>query len=155
MPKADSFIQSFLMHRNVLGGVLDNLTDKDLDFHPWDGAFSTADLVWHMLSSTYTFASTAASGAIGERPEKPVFTSIDELKNAAREWTEKTVETIRSMSDEQFNVSIDTTKMIGRDVTAGQLLSIMRDHEIHHKGQLFVYARLCGAQKLPLFIHAG
>ncbi|WP_349679045.1 MULTISPECIES: DinB family protein [Aneurinibacillus] len=28
----------------------------------------------------------------------------------------------------------------------------MIDHEVHHKGQLFLYARLIGIEKLPFFI---
>ncbi|SIC68051.1 Uncharacterised protein [Mycobacteroides abscessus subsp. abscessus] len=32
------------------------------------------------------------------------------------------------------------------------LLENAKDHEIHHKGQLFTYARLAGIEKLPFFV---
>jgi len=33
------------------------------------------------------------------------------------------------------------------------LLESGKDHEIHHKGQLFTYARLLGIKSLPFFVN--
>ncbi|WP_182914758.1 DinB family protein [Paenibacillus thiaminolyticus] len=35
------------------------------------------------------------------------------------------------------------------DGPRSKLVWLIIDHEIHHKGQLFVYARILGVQELP------
>ncbi|MFD1676578.1 DinB family protein [Alicyclobacillus fodiniaquatilis] len=155
MAKAEQFLQSYLMHRNVLGELVATLKDEDVQFSPWDKAMSTGDLIWHMLSSSYSFSAAAATGQFERVTDKPALTTIAEVQSAIAAWTDKTVNNIRSMTDEKFDELVDMTKVFGTQIPAGALLQSMRDHEIHHKGQLFVYARLCGADGLPLFIKRG
>lgn len=153
--KAETFISQFMTHRTVLLDLINTLSDKDIDFRPWDGAMSTGDLIWHMLSSGRSFAEAAATGQFVRYSDKPAFQTIADIRAAAEEYTNKTLEVIRTMSDEQFAQDIDMTKVFGRAIPAGVLLHMLRDHEIHHKGQLFVYARICGVEQLPSFVHIG
>lgn len=141
-----------MMQRGVLPDLLNHFQDEDVTFSPWEGAMTTGDLVWHILSTSFTFANAAATGVFERVSEKPQLSTIADLKTAVDTWTAKTVDVIQSMSDEQFEQLIDMTKLFGRAVPAGSLLHSMRDHEIHHKGQLYVYARLCGRDQLPFFI---
>lgn len=155
MSKAESFLGHFMAHRSVLSKVVDELQDKDLSYRPWDDGFSTADLIWHMLSSSYSFTNAAATGSFERLTDKPTFETTEDIAKAIADITEKVTTAIQSMSDHQFAAEIDMTRAFGRNVVAEQLLTIMLDHEIHHKGQLFTYARLCGAQQLPMFTNPG
>ncbi|GMA63303.1 DinB family protein [Alicyclobacillus fastidiosus] len=152
MTKAQAFLQQFMIHRGVLPDLFGALKDEDLTFCPWDGAMSTADLAGHILSSGQAFGNLAATGKYEPSAEKPKLNTIDDLQKACREYTAELKDTINAISDEQFDT---TVTMFGREVSAGTVLETMRAHEIHHKGQLFVYARLCGAQKVPMFIKLG
>lgn len=154
MSKSASFVSTFMMHRTVLSELIDALSDSDFTYQPWDGAMTTGELIAHTLTSSYTFTTAAATGEI-ERPERPTITTAADAKAAFTSWTEKTVAAIQGMDDEQFEKIIDLTNVIGRQLPSGAVLHIMRDHEIHHKGQLFVYARLCGVEKMPRFVNAG
>lgn len=153
MSKAEAFLGHFMAHRSVLSKLVDELKDKDLTYRPWDDGFSTGDLIWHILSSSYGFTRAAATGSFERLTEKPAFETTADVKQAIANITEKVTSFIQSMRDEQFSAEIDMTRVFNRTVPAEQLLSMMLDHEIHHKGQLFTYVRLCGAKQLPMFFN--
>lgn len=154
--KAQQFIDSWLRHRLVTLEILQSLTDQNLSFQPWDKALSLNQLVVHMLVSANMFAETARTGSFS-RPDMstvPQPQSITELREIAKEWTEKTKQNIAPLSDDDFQNIIDVSAIFGSPVPASVILGAMRDHEIHHKGQLFVYARMVGVEKMPNFIQA-
>lgn len=47
---------------------------------------------------------------------------------------------------------MDLTNLFGMKLSGRQLLQLAMDHEIHHKGALFVYVRALGHTELPMFI---
>lgn len=47
---------------------------------------------------------------------------------------------------------VDLTGVFGRKVAGEQLLQLAIGHEIHHKGNLFVYVREMGHTDLPLYV---
>lgn len=155
MSKADAQLMHFNMHRSVVNKLVDTVKEEDLQFRPWEGAMSLSELVWHMLSTSLTFSRAAATGSLERVTDKPALDSKDDVKNAVDDMTRKTADFIQSMSDDRFAEEVDMTKIFGRHVPAGQLLTNMLDHEIHHKGQLFTYARLCGVETLPFFVNAS
>ena len=53
------------------------------------------------------------------------------------------------MSDEEWNRK--ATSPEGQPVTAWRLLRAMLEHEIHHRGQIYVYLGILGAPTPPLF----
>ena len=77
------------------------------------------------------------------------FETIEDIKNIISEYTEKTKSTLKILSDSDLEQQLAFNGFIA----SGKIwLSTMIDHEIHHKGQLFTYARLIGIDKLPSFI---
>jgi uncharacterized damage-inducible protein DinB len=74
---------------------------------------------------------------------------MDDVRKIVREYTEKTKKDLQTLTDDH----LDQTVQWGPYHAPGKMwLDIMRDHEIHHKGQLFVYARMVGMEQLPFFI---
>ncbi len=59
------------------------------------------------------------------------------------------------MSDDDFDRTLDLTAIFGTQMSTAQFLQLAMDHEIHHKGQLFVYVRGMGHTDLPLFVKRG
>lgn len=153
MSKAEAFLMHFKMHRSVLDKVVDAVKDEDLPFSPWEGALTLKDLIWHVLSSGLSFTRAAATGDFERVSDKPALETKTQLKQAIDDMSRQSYDFIQSMSDDQFSQEIDVTKAFGRKLPAGQLLTSMLDHEIHHKGQLFTYARLCGAEEMPFFVN--
>ena len=81
-------------------------------------------------------------------PNIPVCTNVDELRSIVKKVTRITKEKYRLITDLDISSSLQMGNFAGSGST---FLTIMYDHEIHHKGQLFVYLRLLGKEKLPFF----
>lgn len=154
LQKSNAYLQHWKSHRSVLPDLVSTITDEKLSFQPWNGAQAFSDLVWHIVTSNHHLISTA-SGQPTPRPEKPEILSVAQLQEIVREYTKGSEEAILSMSDAQFDEIIDMTQSFGFKLPAHALLASALDHEIHHKGQLFIYARMCGATETPFFIHRG
>ena len=155
MSKAEQFLDGWLRHRLVVLEVLDQLTDKDVNFQPWEKAMTLGELVTHIVTVPELFVNAIEQGQlVFPQGQKPSFSSAAELRQFAGELTDKTQASIGALSDEKFEEMIDVSRIFGQPLPGGVLLNAMRDHEIHHKGQLFVYARMMGAETLPMYVKA-
>ena len=153
MSTAQNFTNIWLRHRLVGNEIVDMVSDDHLNFRPWDKAMTLKELVLHMLFSADMFTNAVKQGEFipSAQPQPEVHTAA-ELKQLVHEMTAKTKETLEGLSEEQFTNSVDMTKLFGAQIPGKSLLHLMRDHEIHHKGQLFVYARMIGLENLPMFV---
>ncbi|MDP9728590.1 MULTISPECIES: DinB family protein [Alicyclobacillus] len=148
--------QHWFMHRNVTLDILQKLPESALHFKPWDGALSLADLIVHMHGSSLMFSGAVKAGRFerpsGQQAAKP--TTLDELRQLAAHMTEETKNTLLAIPQEHLEKPVEGTEMFGggQPLQGKTVLSIMIDHEIHHKGQLFVYARMVGVQEMPMFM---
>ena len=70
---------------------------------------------------------------------------IDRLERAVEyigEVRNKTLEWLANCDEAELDRVIKTPR--GREGTVASFLLVLVDHEAHHRGQLVVYARLCG-----------
>lgn len=142
------FIAGWMSHRGALIALLDTVKDDQLDFTPWDGAMSFAKLTTHIVDSTGMFASIVK----GEAPAAGApssFATVEELKRYVQTLTEQTKSDLESLTEEQLNRVVE---FAGMKMPGIALLQTGKDHEIHHKGQLFTYARIIGVKELPFFV---
>ncbi|WP_147535181.1 DinB family protein [Bacillus marasmi] len=152
MSKAKQFVDSWMVHRAVTEELIEFVSDKDLDFKPWADAMSLKKLILHMITSADLFATAAKEGAIIDQSGAgSEIQTAEALKQFAREVSSKTTATFENLSDNQFDELIDLTSFFGTKLPGHVLLQMTRDHEIHHKGQLFTYLRMIGKENLPMF----
>ncbi|MGA9174092.1 MAG: DinB family protein [Thermoactinomyces sp.] len=154
MANLETFLHSWLRHRLVLVDLVDAFPEDQLDFKPYDQAMPVKELVMHIIFSANLFVETVKSGELVRPDEssKPQVNSMADLRRLVREWTEKTKATIAGLSQEALARKVDVSKILGTSLTGEVILNLMRDHEIHHKGQLYVYARLAGMKEVPSFV---
>ena len=143
-------MQDWLRHRRVLPELLAGLNDGQIGFKPWDGAMTLGKLALHIAGSTDAFVSFAKTGEFA-RPSMPECTTADDVRRAVDELTAKTQATYASLSDADLEVERDAAHM-GLKGPAKMFLAAARDHEVHHKGQLFIYARMADVEKVPFFV---
>lgn len=146
------FVGSWLRHRLVTVELVDMLLEDSLDFKPWDGAMTLSQLVVHIMTSGTWFTEAVKQGVLGKPGDKPAISSLTELKKFTQDTTEQTKAILSSLTDEDMDRLVDATKVFGTKLPRKVLLASMRDHEIHHKGQLFVYARMTGVKNPPMFV---
>ncbi len=88
----------------------------------------------------------------GESFKKKPEETESSLSELAKTYTEKTKKLLESFTDEELDREVDLTGVFGRKVAGEQLLQLAIGHEIHHKGNLFVYVREMGHTDLPLYV---
>ena len=150
MANTQQMMQEWLRHRRVLPELLAGLNDEQIGFKPWDGAMTLGKLALHIAGSTDAFVSFAKTGEFA-RPSVPECRTADEVRRTVDELTAKTQAAYASLSDADLEVERDASHM-GLKGPAKMFLAAARDHEVHHKGQLFVYVRMAGVEKVPFFV---
>ncbi len=147
--RKEDFLATFRAHRKVTNDLIALIDEKKLDFAPTDTSMPVGKLANHILEATYTFALLAND----QSPAK-LFDDDDntELKSKASTYTQETEKLIASMSEEDFDKTIDVSDMLGEKLPAEKVLETGMHHEIHHKGQLFVYVRAMGHDDLPYYV---
>lgn len=135
-------------HRHVLQEVLVKIDDEYLHFSPWDGGMPLSALVIHITVSFDLFLAKVQNNPFTSSAPMDAH-SMDELRSYFNQATEKTLQTFQGLSAENLGMTIEINEM---EDTGANWLSTAIDHEIHHKGQVFTYARIVGVDSLPFFI---
>lgn len=151
MSRAEQFLTQWWTHRSVLLKLVDAIPEGDENFTPWDGAMTIGRLAVHIVASSERFALAAATGEFQRFPA-PEWATLADVQRIVDEWTQKTKTTILSISDADMDRKIDLKPVFEAPVKASTLLHSMRDHELHHKGQMYVYLRMCGVKELPFYV---
>lgn len=146
-----SFAKQFMTHRAVLQDILSRVSDDKFDFQPWDKALTLGNLAIHMATSADWFAEAVKAGKFG-KPEKVEVQSMADVRRVVDEYTVKTKATLESLTEAQVEGLVDAKDVFGMDAPGKIFLGSMKDHEVHHKGQMFVYARMAGVAEMPFFI---
>ncbi|KAF0993667.1 DinB family protein [Geobacillus sp. TFV-3] len=154
MSRAKKWVQYFLSHRHVTMELINKIDEAHYDYKPTPTSMTAKQLATHMLFSFYNFANTAKHGDAALFRQK-IEDPETNLAKLAETYTEKTKQLLESMSDDDFDRTLDLTAIFGTQMSAAQVLQLAMDHEIHHKGQLFVYVRGMGHTDLPLFVKRG
>lgn len=148
LSESEKMMNNWLRHRNITEQLVDiPMKDEDLTFKPWEGAMTLGELFLHIVYWNDTFVSLVKNKEFMP-PNIPVCTNVDELRSIVKKVTRITKEKYRLITDLDISSSLQMGNFAGSGST---FLTIMYDHEIHHKGQLFVYLRLLGKEKLPFF----
>lgn len=151
MCEMQTFTNSWSSHRKALVQLVEQAGDEDLSFKPWDGAMTFAELVVHIVGSTHMFASIV-SGKEQPADESPTVGSADELRKLVQDLTKSTQEMLEAITEDQLDRTVQFASM---SMSGKAMLEMAKEHEIHHKGQLFTYARICGIKDLPFFVIRG
>jgi uncharacterized damage-inducible protein DinB len=152
MAKIKNFLDGWYRHRAVLTDLLNVIPDDQVHFKPWDNGMSLGELAIHIAGAAKKFVNLVKTGVFEGSGEKITFATMDDVRRLVQTYTEQTRADLESISDEQYDTVVDATKVFGFQAPAYVFLNLMKEHEIHHKGQLFVYARMVGAETIPFFI---
>lgn len=151
MSRSASFIRYFLSHRHVTKNLAARIGEDHLGYKPTPTSMPAGELVAHMLVSFKWFAEMAAAGHALPYPGNGGALT-NNLSESAEEYTQQTISIIEGFKDEDYEREVDLSSSFGMKVPVKQLLQMAMDHEVNHKGNLFVYVREMGHTDLPMFI---
>lgn len=150
MSNLSGFISGWLSHRKVLLELLKLVNDEQLSFKPWENGMSLSQLTLHMAGSTSMFVNTVKTGIFTPPTGKKEVFTAKELLEFVEAQTEYAKQELEKLTNEQLDSII---AFAGMDLSGKAILELAKDHEIHHKGQLYTYVRLLGIEEVPFFIY--
>jgi uncharacterized damage-inducible protein DinB len=122
-----------------------------LDWSYRDGKFTLGDLVRHMGAiERYMFGET-----IQGKPSRytgcgsELADGLEELIRFKETTHRETVEIIRGLGEEGLNRKCTTPD--GASITVWKWLRLMVEHEIHHRGQIYLYLGMLDVPTPPLY----
>ena len=149
MLEMQSFIHRWNTHREVLHKLVDLNQEGLAEYKPWEGSMSYGELALHIAGSMEMFANTVIRGEFAPPQTKNEWTTMEDVRNLVHRYTESTSSLLASITEEQLQQEI---ALFGKTAPGFAILNMALDHEIHHKGQLFTFARVAGVSELPFFM---
>ncbi|AUS25233.1 DinB family protein [Paenibacillus polymyxa] len=143
------YLQEWLRHRSVLQELVEVIPDEHIDFKPWDNAMPMGSLIVHIASSMKMFVDTVKNGTFTPPTKIDEYHTIADVRNIVDQLTEETIRELKELNAQQLEKEIEFRNFLG---TGSFWLSTAKDHEIHHKGQLFTYVRMVGVENVPFMI---
>jgi uncharacterized damage-inducible protein DinB len=131
--------------------VVSLIPDDKLEWRHSEGVFSPADLARHIAAvERYTFAENVTG-----RPSRYPGCGRDlaDGKSAILEFMRRMhAESAKILGALQpQDLELKRTTPEGHPITAWKLLRAMVEHEVHHRGEIYVYLALMGVPRPPLY----
>lgn len=147
--EARTYAGTLALHDEALIDLLGRLPESTASWAPWEGAMTTLQLGDHI----YMVDELMVASVVGRDPElKPEPSkSLAELRENFMVASRRHHEELGRLTPEDFERPIS---FMGREMAVRDLLLSLIAHEAHHKGQMFVYARIQGVEP-PFYIKMG
>ncbi len=146
---SQEYIQAFQFHRAALLELLAQIPEDKATFAPWEGAKNFIEMTNHLSATNVrVLAMMAGEKPVSPEPASDFASARDALKTAGVNLTD----TISKLSEEQLSTMVDAFG--GMKMPVYKLLDFAREHEAHHKGQVWTMARMIGVQP-PMFVKFG
>jgi uncharacterized damage-inducible protein DinB len=143
------YARAFAMHRTPLIGLLEKLPEDKASFSAWDGGMSFQRLSDH-LSASMERLGMMMSGQTPTKPEPSAdwHAALERLRAS----TEATRAHFAALTPDQLAATV--TGFGGREMPVYALVDGAIQHLAHHKGQLWMMARMNGLEP-PMFMAMG
>lgn len=131
--------------------VLARVPEDRMEWRPAEGAFSFGDLARHLGSvERWMFAENAC-----RRPSRYPGHGAELVEGYERDvgylmaMHEQAMEIFSALSDEDLQARCVTPG--GTELTVWKWLRSMVEHEVHHRGQIYLMLRMLGVETPPLY----
>ncbi|RCW63140.1 DinB family protein [Saliterribacillus persicus] len=148
MKRIDEFYRGWSSNRCALLEVLNCVEDKHLSFKAWEGAMTLSELILHIAYATTMHVERVKTGELIKPEEIEKFRTTKEIIAIVKAETKYVKEELKSLTEEHLKQTVSFT---GKEYSGIELLENGKDHEVHHKGQIFTYLRLLDVKDLPFF----
>lgn len=150
MNRSAVLARTFQAHRSALLDLLEQLPEDQGTFAAWDGGMSFIGLSDHLSASADRFLNMVQGQAPGGMPEPSA--TLTEARGRLWDSQERALSAISALSDEDLSRRVPAFG--GREMPVAALIDTIITHEAHHKGQVWLMARMIGV-KPPMFIKMG
>jgi len=131
--------------------VIEILPEAQLQTNPIPGMRSPAELIAHLSSGVVrAIMQGIAVGTVRQEDESAIALTFKDKKDVlqlARDCWKEADMIAHQLTEEQLGSMVNAW---GSPMPASALVHILADELVHHRGQLYVYARILGAE--PPFV---
>ncbi|MBX3276647.1 MAG: DinB family protein [Acidobacteria bacterium] len=115
-----------------------------------DSAMTLGALMNHIYQAEAGLVNAAITGQFSGEGAPPA-TATDELIEAFEKSHAELLDRVAALTPEQLAEQIEPFgEKVGK-MTRADILHITLEHEVHHRGQLYVYLRMLGVAVPPLY----
>lgn len=145
------FIHYYGRVRERTNRLIDVIPPENLDFSYKKGKFSIGDQIRHIATiERYLFAETIKGGKNSYMGcGKELADNYDMTIKLFNDLHLESLEIISVLSDKDLQCKCHTPGKV--DIRISKWLQLMVEHEIHHRGQLYIYLNLLEVRTPPMF----
>lgn len=147
----DIFLEYFdKVHQRTMR-VVRCVPPSQLDWSYREGKFTLGDLLRHMAAiERYMFGETIAGHPSRyDGCGKELADGYENVVTFMERMHRETIEIISRLSSDDLNRKCSTPE--GAGITTWKWLRSMVEHEIHHRGQIYIYLAMLGVATPPLY----
>lgn len=139
----ERFVSNWNRIHKETSRVLRAAPDERLDWLPREGMFTFRELIGHIPQAEDVLVRSALAGTTQQGGFD--FSNLDaqQIADAFDLQHDRLVREVMNLTPSQLKEEVE---FHGRRLRRGILLWFVTEHEIHHRGQLFIYYRLAGIE---------
>lgn len=147
----ETFLSWFENVRGRTERVLDAVPPEHLEWRPAERAFSFGDLIRHIAATERWMFAENAVGRPSRYPGhgEDLARGWDATREYLRRMHAEAMEIFSGLDDESFSRRCTTPG--GASLPVWKWLRAMAEHEVHHRGQIYLMLRLLGVTSPPLY----
>ena len=146
--EVDRFIRNWNRIHKETSRIIRSAPDDKLDWRPKDDMFTLRELISHLPEAELGLVRSVLQGQTGQIGFDPSNKAAAEIADLFDRQHDGLAAEVSQLAENQLGEEVE---FHGRQVRRAVLLKGMTEHEIHHRGQLFVYYRLTGIE--PSKVH--
>ncbi len=150
MTRSANYARAFQMHRAALMDLYEQLPEDQGTFSAWEGGMNFMAQADHLSVSATRFLSMIQGQTPAPAPEPSQ--TLTEARGRLWDTNELALAAISALTDDALARRVPAFG--GREMPVTALLDMIITHEAHHKGQVWVMARMIGV-KPPMFVKMG
>jgi uncharacterized damage-inducible protein DinB len=147
----DEFRNYWARVRTRTEAVLACVPDDRIDWSPGSGAMAFGDVIRHLaLTERWLFVEVACGRLSRYQSHDARWgKSLGEVRALMTRLHAESQELVAAFSEADLKRAVVTPG--GASMAAWKWLRAMCEHEVHHRGQLYLMLRLCGIATPPIF----
>lgn len=131
--------------------LMERAPSDQFEWKTCESAMTLGALMNHIYQAEAGLVNAALTGQFSREGMPETGTSTDELVASYRKSHDELVARVAALAAEQLDEEISPFGEKLGTMTRGTVLNFILEHEVHHRGQLYVYLRMLNVDVPPLF----
>lgn len=147
----DSFLKYWASIRGRTSRIVRAIPPERIEWTYREGKFTLGDLVRHLAALERWMFAENVQGRPSRYPGhgKELASGYDAVLEYFDRMHSDTVDILRSLPDERLTETCETPG--GARLAVWKWLRAMIEHEVHHRGQIYLYLGMLGVETPPLY----